>query len=141
MKHEFETKVYYADTDAYGVVWHGTYLRWMERGRVDFCAKLGLDLVEMKKCDVLMPVTNMNVRYKSSAKLDEEITIETTCEIVNSFLIRFKQKIKSKETQKIHIDATFDVVAVNSEGKMYRKIPEQFMQKLERGLETCPQPV
>ena len=41
MKHIFETKVYYADTDAYGVVWHGTYLRWMEKGRVDLCDMLG----------------------------------------------------------------------------------------------------
>ncbi len=48
MKHEFTHRVYYADTDAYGVVWHGTYLRWMEMGRVELCDKLGLDLVELK---------------------------------------------------------------------------------------------
>ena len=36
MKNIFETIIYYADTDAYGVVWHGAYLRWMEKGRCDF---------------------------------------------------------------------------------------------------------
>ena len=34
MKNILEEKVYYADTDAYGVVWHGTYLRWMEKGKL-----------------------------------------------------------------------------------------------------------
>ena len=48
MKNIFETKVYYSDTDAYGVVWHGAYLRWLEKGRADLCNTLGLDLVSMK---------------------------------------------------------------------------------------------
>ena len=49
MKHTFEQRVYYSDTDAYGVVWHGTYLRWMEAARVEFCRVLGIDLVSMKE--------------------------------------------------------------------------------------------
>ena len=40
MKHTDELRVYYADTDAYGVVWHGAYLRWLEAG-IDAC---GLEL-------------------------------------------------------------------------------------------------
>ena len=53
MKNTFETRVYYSDTDAYGVVWHGAYLRWLEKGRVDLCNDLGIDLVTMKNMDVL----------------------------------------------------------------------------------------
>ena len=34
MENVLNFKVQYADTDAYGVVWHGSYLRWMEEGRV-----------------------------------------------------------------------------------------------------------
>ena len=78
MKHEFTQKVYYADTDAYGVVWHGSYLRWMEKGRVDFCEDLGLNLVTLQEQDIALPVTNMNVRYKSSAKLNDTVVIETS---------------------------------------------------------------
>lgn len=137
MKHRFETKVYYADTDAYGVVWHGTYLRWMEKGRVDFCADLGLDLVEMKNMDIALPVTNMNVRYKSSAKLDETVVVETWIDSHKDFLVKFKQEIRSKETNKLHIKAEFDVVAVNNSGKLYRQIPDAVAQKIEKAME-CP---
>ena len=49
MKNIFEQKIYYADTDAYGVVWHGAYLRWLEKGRCDFSEELGFNLAELVK--------------------------------------------------------------------------------------------
>ncbi len=124
MKHEFTHRVYYADTDAYGVVWHGTYLRWMEMGRVELCDKLGLDLVELKKQDIAIPVTNMNVRYKASAKLDDRIVIETQIAKISPVTITFAQTIKNAQTGQIFIIADFETVAVNNNGKIYRRMPE-----------------
>ncbi len=138
MKNIFETKVYYSDTDAYGVVWHGAYLRWMEKGRVDLCESMGLDLVTLKNSDILMPVTNMNVRYKASARLNDNVIIETWIEKYNSLSITFKQVIKSKETDKVFIEALFDVVSVNNDGKLYRRLPEVVAKAFERDAEKCP---
>jgi acyl-coA thioester hydrolase, ybgC/ybaW family len=138
MKHIFETKVYYSDTDAYGVVWHGAYLRWLEKGRVDLCELLGLDLVTLKKADILLPVTNMNVKYKASARLNDNVIIETWIEKYNSLSITFKQLIKSKETEKVFIEAIFDVVAINDAGKLYRRLPEEIVQAFKKDDEKCP---
>lgn len=139
MKNIFETKVYYSDTDAYGVVWHGSYLRWMEKGRVDLCDQMGLDLVSLKNSDILMPVTNMNVRYKASARLDDTIIIETWIEKYNSLSITFKQVIKSKDTNKIFIEALFDVVAISeASGKLYRRLPETVVNAIEKDSVKCP---
>ncbi len=138
MKHIFETKVYYSDTDAYGVVWHGAYLRWLEKGRVDLCDALGLDLVTLKKSDIFLPVTNMNVRYKASAKLNDTVIIETRIEKYNSLSVTFKQLIKSKETEKVFIEALFDVVAINEAGKLYRRLPEEIVQAFKKDDEKCP---
>ncbi len=138
MKHTFETKVYYADTDAYGVVWHGAYLRWLEKGRVELCDMLGLDLIAMKNADVLLPVTNMNVRYKSSARLNDSIIIETWLEKCNGLSVTFKQTIRNKETNRLHIEAVFDVVAINNAGKLYRRMPDDIVEKLQKGIEKCP---
>ena len=135
MKHTFETKVYYSDTDAYGVVWHGSYLRWMEKGRVDFCEMLGLDLVSMKNNDVLLPVANMNVRYKASARLNDNIIIETWIEKYNGLSVTFGQTIKSKEDLKLFIKAEFDVVAISNDGKLYRRMPEVVVNALKKGTE------
>lgn len=142
MKHLFETKIYYADTDAYGVVWHGAYLRWLEKGRVELCDSLGLDLIALKKADVLLPVTNMNVRYKASARLNDNIIIESWIEKCNGLSVTFKQTISEKPNpqqgaKKVFIEATFDVVAINEAGKLYRRMPKELVEKLTKGIEKC----
>ena len=50
MKFLYENKVYYSDTDAYGIVWHGSYLRWMEAARID-----GASVMRMY-VSVIMPI-------------------------------------------------------------------------------------
>lgn len=124
MKHIFEQKVFYSDTDAYGVVWHGSYLRWLEMGRVGFCEMLGHNLIDLKEKDIVLPVVNLNVKYKMSAKLNDVVVTETEISEFNGFTVKFKQIIRSKETGKVCIDAEVSVVAIDNNGKLYRKMPE-----------------
>ena len=138
MKHTFEQKVFFADTDAYGVVWHGTYLRWMEAGRIMWCDENCDTLTALKEQDIVLPVVNINIRYKSSAKLDDTVIIETSIEKFSPLSATFRQEIKSKETGKIYTTATVDVVAVHNDGKLYRKMPDILMETFERATK-CPQ--
>ena len=133
MKHIFEQKVYYADTDAYGVVWHGAYLRWLEAGRVELCEKLGFNLIDLKSKDIAIPVVNMNVRYKASAKINDSIIIETSIKKVTPLSVTFYQTIKNKEDGTLYIQAEFDTVAINNAGKLYRKMPD-ILQKAFEGV-------
>ena len=135
MKNIFEQKIYYADTDAYGVVWHGAYLRWLEKGRCDFSEALGFNLSELVKQDIALPVANMNVKFKASAKLNDVLVIETWISKLTSLCVTFSQLIKNKNTEQVYILADFDVVAVNNQGKLYRRIPEQLKIKLEEAME------
>ena len=124
MKHIFEQKVFYSDTDAYGVVWHGSYLRWLEMGRVGVCEMLGHNLIDLKEKDIVLPVVNLNVKYKMSAKLNDVVVTETEISEFNGFTVKFKQIIRSKETGKVCLDAEVSVVAIDNNGKLYRKMPE-----------------
>ena len=140
-KHTMIKKVYYSDTDAYGVVWHGAYLRWLEMGRVEWCELFGYTLPELTAQDILLPVTNMNVRDKASAKLNDEVIIETEISKFNGLSVTFFQTVKSKDSGKTYIEATFDVVAIsNSTGKLYRRMPEMLAKIFEKELK-CLQPV
>ncbi len=137
MKHIFEQKVFYSDTDAYGVVWHGAYLRWLEMGRVFWCEQAGHNLVDLKNQDIVLPVTNLNVRYKKSARLDDEIIIETFIAKFNNLSVTFRQVIKSKETGKTFVEADVDVVAISNDGKLYRRMPAALAQTFEKEIK-CP---
>lgn len=137
MKHTFEQKVYYSDTDSYGVVWHGSYLRWLEMGRVELCNSMGLNINELHDQNIALPVVSMNVKYKSSARLEDVMIVETEISEFKGFTVTFKQSIKSKETGKTFIEAEFVVVAITNDGKLYRRMPEVLTNKFNEVLE-CP---
>ena len=127
MKHAFNTKVYYSDTDAYGVVWHGRYLRWLEMGRVMLCEQAGYKLSQLEENDIVLPVAEINIKYKNSAKLEDEIVVETCVVDQGRFYVTFQQIIKDEKSDKVYIEATVKVVAVNKSGKLYRSLPEQVL--------------
>jgi len=135
MNNVIEQKVYYSDTDAYGVVWHGSYLRWLEMGRVELCEDMGHNLIELQAQNITLPVVNLNVRYKASAKLNDELIIETNISKFNALSVTFAQKIKCKKTGKTFIDAQIDVVAIDNNGKLYRKMPQILIGMFEKALE------
>ena len=135
MKHTFEQKVYYSDTDSYGVVWHGSYLRWLEMGRVELCNEMGLNINELHAQDIALPVVSLNVKYKSSARLEDVMIIETEIAEFKGFTVTFKQSIKSKETGKMFIEADFVVVAISNDGKLYRRMPKVLTDKFNEVME------
>ncbi len=137
MKHTFEQKVFYSDTDAYGVVWHGSYLRWLEMGRVGLCEMMGHNLNDLISQSIVLPVVNLNIKYKSSAKLEDEMIIETEISEFKGFSVTFKQRILSKQTRKNYIEADVVVVAIDNDGKLYRRMPEVLAKSFEEALK-CP---
>lgn len=134
MKHEYLQRVYYADTDSYGVVWHGSYLRWMEAARCEFCRVINIDLIELAKNDITIPVTNINIKYKSPAKIDDEIVVETELIKLNALYATFKQVIKNANSEKVCTVAEVDVVTVHNDGVLYRRMPEVLYNKLKETL-------
>ena len=120
-----EFKVQYADTDAYQVAWHGSYLRWMEAGRVDLLYKNGVDIKKLdEERGIVMPVVEVNIKYKQSAKLMDDIVVETNVIEKNNIYVIFEQIIKSKEG-KIFTEAHVKGLGIQN-GKIMRNLGEIF---------------
>ena len=137
-KHTFEQRVFYADTDSYGIVWHGSYLRWLEMGRVYWTEMQGMKLEILRaEHDIVIPVANINVKYKMSGKLDDVMLVETSLQSFNGLSAVFKQVISNKDSGKIYIEAEVTIVCVNTEGKLYRRVPEIMANVFNEVLE-CP---
>ncbi|MDD3419673.1 MAG: thioesterase family protein [Candidatus Gastranaerophilales bacterium] len=131
MKHSFEDKIYYSDTDCYGVVWHGAYTRWVERSRTEFC-NVFMDVHSLEKAGTLFPVVELNIRYKASAKLFDQIIVETTLIELKKTSMKFETKVIDKTTGKIFVIATSTLVTTSLNGKLNRQIPDEIYQKLEQ---------
>ena len=135
MEYIQEIRVLYSDTDSYGVVWHGSYTKWFEAARVGLVEKLGLELETLEKANILFPVVEMNIRYKSSAKMNERIIIKTQITEIKPVSITFEHNENKKNTGILRVTAHTTIVVINSEtGKLYRKIPPELYSKFEKGL-------
>ena len=130
MEYTQEIRVLYSDTDSYGVVWHGAYTKWFEAARVGIVEELGLMLENLESNNILFPVVEMNIRYKSSAKMNERIIIKTHISDINPASITFEHKVFEKNTFKLRVIAKTTIVVIDSQtGKMFRKIPDDIYSK------------
>jgi len=135
MEYIQEIKVLYGDTDSYGVVWHGAYTKWFEAARAGFVEKMGFDLAELEAGKVLFPVTEMNIRYKSSAKVHEIILIKSCIIEVKPFCVMFEHNVYEKSTGILRVSAHINIAAINPEtGKIYRRMPENLLENFEKAM-------
>ncbi len=70
-------RVYYADTDAGGVVYYAQYLRMFEQTRTLYLEDCGISLTELADQNCLFVCRRAEVDYISSAKLGDQLDIET----------------------------------------------------------------
>ena len=135
MEYTQEIRVLYSDTDSYGVVWHGAYTKWFEAARVGFVEELGFELETLESNNILFPVVEMNIRYKSSAKMNERIVIKTKISELKPTSITFEHNVYKKDTDILRVTAHSTSVVINSEtGKLYRRIPSDLYEKFEHAL-------
>src|SRR5699024_12812385 len=79
MKSHFsKVRVRYGETDQMGVVHHGNYPQYFELARLAWLEEFGISYKSMEENGVMLPVYEMNIKYKQSAFFDDELTIETT---------------------------------------------------------------
>ena len=122
--------VYYADTDAGGVVYHSKYLDFCEKCRTDFLRENGLLQNQLKdKNNLLFVVSSMNIKFKSPAKLEDYLTITIDNITNNGCKLIFLQSIFNQNNELL-FTAEVSIVAINNEYKLYRKIPEFILNKI-----------
>jgi acyl-CoA thioester hydrolase len=57
------------------VVYHGTYLRYMEHARVEFMRRLGMVYAKMERGGFGLPVVDLGVSYLAPARYDDVISV------------------------------------------------------------------
>ena len=98
-KHHQQVRVYYEDTDFSGVVYHASYLRFMERGRTNYLRLIGADhraLFEQAQAEApgfAFVVTHMTIDWKRPAFMDDVLDIVTAPDEVKGASVMLLQKV------------------------------------------------
>jgi acyl-CoA thioester hydrolase len=118
-------KVHIYDTDCYGVMWHGNYLKWLEQARDAVMVEAGLDL-QLPQEGYVYPVAEQTVRFRRPAKLRDALEVRTSVEIKGPRLI-FSQpvfRLEADGSETLIYESTTVCVVCDADFKPFRRIPE-----------------
>jgi acyl-CoA thioester hydrolase len=93
-EHRFALTVYFEDTDTAGVVYYANYLKFMERARCDMLRAAGIDQAAMLRGDgSAYFVTHVDIRYRSPARLGDDLQVVSTVEQVRASSVHIQQRV------------------------------------------------
>jgi acyl-CoA thioester hydrolase len=124
---EIKLRVRYAETDQMGVVYYANYFVWCEIGRVEFFRSLGYDYKQMEIADDChLPVVEATCRYRSPARYDDEVLIETRVTALRSYIIKFGYRLLRAGDDQLLAEA--ETVHISVDRQMQKKkLPEKYL--------------
>src|SRR5664279_3027782 len=129
--HKLPIRVYYEDTDFSGVVYHASYLRFLERGRTEFLRARGIEhrgiFAEGGAGGFHFVVRAMTIEFLRPARMDDMISVVTNLSAVRGASIEMGQQIRRGDEVLLTAEVKIAVVA---EGKA-RRIPEEVLAKFK----------
>jgi acyl-CoA thioester hydrolase len=121
--------VRYAETDMMGVVYHGSYLPWLEIGRTALLKEHGLPYRELEADGFFLPVLEVGLRYLRPAKYDDTVVVTTYLREKPSLRIRMDYELHRGDEL---LSTAFTVhVFIDRSGKPVRP-PEAFAAIMDR---------
>lgn len=122
-RHILPVRVYFEDTDAGGVVYHASYVRFCERGRTDFLRLLGADARGLidgsdSREPAAFVVRRMNCEFLRPGRMDDLLEVETRVKELGGASVRLMQSISAEDRRIFEADVT--VVLVSMSGKPLR---------------------
>ena len=122
-------KVRYAETDQMGVVYHGNYAQYLELARIEWLDDLGISYKKMEEEGVMLPVFELNVKFRRSAKFDDVLRIETRLSKKPGVKIEFDYEIFNQEDDLL-TEAHTILVFMNIKQNKPMRCPQYVLDKL-----------
>jgi acyl-CoA thioester hydrolase len=122
--HRLTVRVYWEDTDAGGIVYHASHVRFFERGRTEWLRDLGVEqsaMADRSDPDALLfAVRRMEVDYLRPARLDDLLVVETRIgSMVAPRLVLLQRLLRGDE---VVAQASVTVVTIGGNGRP-RRLP------------------
>ena len=127
-------RVYYEDTDCAGVVYYASYLRYFERGRVEFFRDLGISVSDYHDKGLIFVVTNVEVEYILPGRYDDLLLLDTRLTDISGVTLTFRHSVTKEGSEKELARGSVVLALVNRDGKPVR-VPEELRRVLSRELD------
>jgi acyl-CoA thioester hydrolase len=125
--HTITIRVRYPECDPMGYLHHSIFLQYFEIGRVELLRAMGHTYAELERLEFFFVVVKAEVKYKSPARYDDELTITT--KIDRQTYVRIDHTYELKRGETMLADGKTTIACVGKDGQL-RTIPE-FLQSTQ----------
>lgn len=123
-------RVYWEDTDAGGVVYHASYLRFLERARTEWLRSLGVEQHTLREReDMVFAVRSMNIDFLAPARLDDTLAVSVAVVAVRPASLMFAQQILCGSRRLL--EAGVRVACLTGSGFRPRGCPAWLLQRVQ----------
>ncbi len=130
--YSFPVRVYFENTDAGGVVYHGEYLKFLERARTEWLRHLGFDHQGLaREHKAVFVVSSMALEFVRPARLDDMVSVSVHLESLGKVRCVFAQEVRRED--EVLVKARVSVACLTVESFKPLEIP----QPLKRKMEAC----
>ena len=131
--YSFPVRVYFENTDAGGVVYHGEYLKFLERARTEWLRHLGFDHQALgREHGMVFVVTALAIDFQKAARLDDNLAVSVRLESLGKVRCVFVQDVRRDD--EVLVVARVTVACVTGEGFRPLEIPAALRRKMEASL-------
>lgn len=121
---EYPIRVQPHHTDYAGLVWHGSYIAWMEEARVECLRSIGINFADLVELGCDLPVVELSVRYHQPLRLGMQAIVKARTNGMDGVRIFWDYRIECPEHRQLYVTARVTLVTVDREkGKILRKLP------------------
>jgi acyl-CoA thioester hydrolase len=124
-----DVRVYYEDTDCGGIVYYANYLKYFERARTQYMELRGLSIAVLLQEGTEFRVTRAELAYRSPAIYGEHLVVETTVAADRRVSLTFSHIIRERASQRVIVEGSATLVAVDSNGKI-KRLPPSILEAL-----------
>jgi acyl-CoA thioester hydrolase len=124
-------RVYYEDTDAGGVVYHASYLRFLERARTEWLRSRGIVQTSVvREHGVLFVVTELRSSFRSPARLDDCLSASCRLTDLGGVRLAFSQTLLRDSDNALLVEAEVEAACLDAASFRPKRIPAILLSEL-----------
>ncbi|HKE00232.1 MAG TPA: thioesterase family protein [Planctomycetota bacterium] len=134
---EARVRVRYGETDQMGVVYHGSYVPYFECARTEFLRAEGITYREMEERGFFLVVTELEIRFRASARYDDLLTVAARVESLGPATVRFAYEVRREPDPIVLVEGATVLACLDAERRP-RRFPADVAERLRGALAEAP---
>jgi acyl-CoA thioester hydrolase len=113
-------------TDYAGVVWHGTYLAWMEEARVAALRAVGVAFADLVATGCDLPVVDLHLTYRQAVQMGQHVCVRSRLAPLAGVRLIWTQNVCDRDTDLCYVAGRVVNVPISRHTrKILRKLPPE----------------